>query len=160
MARWPQDDVDRACAVWAHQWIKAFGRPPRTASEAIGPLGCTLGRVIERHDGAASSTERDRHWPEVFWGDGLVVAITLLAMSELPRRIIGEHYLVRWYTEAGIRRQRPVKQRVIAERLGMSLPRYYFARDTAKACLRVGLCLDSSGVALAPLKTVQSEHVA
>lgn len=160
MARWPEDDVDCACKEWAHQWVSAFAKAPDRASRAIGPLGCTLGRVIERHDGAASSTERDRHWPEVFTGYGLCVSIILKAMSDSSRDIIFAHYVARWYDGQFAKQQRPVKQRVIAERLGLSLPEYYSRRDTAKSCIRVGLSLDSNALLSARDRVIRAPNVA
>jgi hypothetical protein len=156
MARWHQDDVDVACEAWGFQWVSAFARPPDRASRYIGPLGCTLGRVRELHDGAGSSTDRDRHWPEVFLGQGLLVAIALQAMAEMQRLVIWHHYVGRCYDQVKwVRLPRPSKQIVVAQRLGISLAEYYHRRDTAKACVRVALTLDTKDLARARGLTVQ-----
>lgn len=156
MARWRQDDVDLACEAWATQWVDNFGRAPDRAGRAIGPLGCTLGRVRELHDGASSSTSRDRHWPEVFLGQGLVVAIALKAMAEMQRLVMWHHYVGRCYDQASwARLPRPTKQVVIAHRLGIGLSEYYHRRDTAKACVRVALCVDTKVLASARAQAVQ-----
>lgn len=156
MARWHEDDVDRACASWAHQWVEGFGKSPDRASRSVGPLGCTLGRVRELHDGASSNTGRDRAWPEVFLGQGLLVAIALQAMTLGSREIVWAHYVGRVYnpvTWAPLKR--PLKQRLVAERLGVSLAEYYHRRDTAKSCVRTVLCLDTIVLASTPGLTVQ-----
>lgn len=151
MARWHEDDVDRACASWAHQWVQAFGKHPDRAGRFVGPLGCTLGRVMERHDGASSNTERDRAWPEVFLGQGLYVAIALKAMTLGSREIIWAHYVGRVYNpETWAPLKRPLKQRLVADRLGVSLAEYYHRRDTAKSCVRTVLFLDTKSLASAP----------
>ncbi len=162
MARWEQDEVDCAAEAWAYQWVQHFGRDPDRASRYIGPLGCTLGRVRELHDGAASSTDGgQQQWPEVYLGTGLIVAITLQAMTYGSRQIVWHHYVWRWYDEAKwIRRARPCKQRTVADHLGVSLAEYYHRRDTAKACLRVGLFLDTKDLASARGLGVQVRQVA
>lgn len=156
MSRWQEDEVDRACNAWAYQWVRNFANAPQTAGAAIGPLGCTLGRVRELHDAAASTGgRRDEHWPEVFMGEGLLVAIALNAMHELTRQVIHRHYIERWFApvpgKGGLvtleRRSRPTKQAVIAARMGVSLARYYTLRDCAKQCVSVVLTLDSKGLA-------------
>jgi hypothetical protein len=151
VGRWQADDVDVACESWAHQWVANFGLPPDRAGRAIGPLGCTLGRVRELHDGASSSTERaGQHWPEVFLGQGLVVAVALRHMSEMQRLVVEHHYIRRWYDPTTwARMKRPTKQSVIAQRLGLSLSEYYTRRDTAKACIRTCLCVDTKVLARA-----------
>ena len=150
MARWQSDDVDIACESWAEQWVQNFGRAPDRAGRAVGPLGCTLGRVRELHDGASSSTSYDRHWPEVFLGQGLEVAIALKAMAEMQRLVVWHHYVGRRYDWTSWKSlARPTKQVVLAQRLGISLPEYYHRRDTAKACIRVALTLDTKLLASA-----------
>jgi len=148
MARWQQDDVDVAAEAWAYQWVQGFARAPDRAGRFVGPLGCTLGRVRELHDGAASNTEHGRSWPEVFLGHGLVVAITLKCMSLSSVEAVYAHYVLRRYDDATWAEfRRPMKQVLIARRLGISLAEYYHRRDTAKACLRVGLSLDVDEIA-------------
>jgi hypothetical protein len=150
MARWNEDEVDVAAQAWAYQWVQHFGKDPDRAARYIGPMGCTLGRVRELADGASSTTESGRHWPEVYLGTGLIVAITLKAMTESSRDIVWHHYVWRWYDQPKwSRRQRPTKQRIVAEHLGVSLSEYYHRRDTAKSCLRVGLFLDTKDLASA-----------
>jgi hypothetical protein len=145
MARWHQDDVDVACEAWAYQWVQNYARTPDRAGRTVGPLGCTLGRVMERHDGAASNTEHDRTWPEVFLGQGLLVAVALHAMSAGGREITWAHYVGRVYDPTTWQpMKRPIKQRFMADRLGLPLSVYYTRRDTAKACIRTVLCLGLS----------------
>jgi hypothetical protein len=106
---------------------------------------------MERHDGASSNTERDRAWPEVFLGQGLYVAIALKAMTLGSREIIWAHYVGRVYNpETWAPLKRPLKQRLVAERLGVSLAEYYHRRDTAKSCVRTVLFLDTKTLASSP----------
>ena len=147
MSRPPEDEVDVACCLWAAQWVRAFGLPPQDAASTVGPQGCTLGRVIERHDGAASSTQRDRHWPEVFRGEGLLVSRALAAMTEGERWVIHAHYIARRYDTVTWQRLRfPLRQARIAERLGLSLSDYYRRRDASKGHIRTVLHLETEGV--------------
>ena len=160
--RFEEDAVDRACGSWAYQWVRAFANPPSSAGQMVGPLNCTLGRVRELHDGASSTTESARSWPEVFIGEGLLVAIALKAMSELSRQVIFRHYVERWYVGQGanwVRRARPIKQLVIAERLGISLSHYYVLRDCSKSCVSVVLSLDTEVLARARPERVQTAQV-
>lgn len=142
MARWHQDDVDVACEAWAYQWVNGMAKAPDRAGRFIGPLGCTLGRIRELHDAASSNTEHARNWPEVFLGQGLLVAIALQAMTLSSREIIWAHYVGRVYDPSTWQPlKRPAKQRLVANRLGLSLSEYYSRRDVAKACIRTVLCL-------------------
>ena len=143
MARWHQDDVDVACEAWAYQWVNALAKAPDRAGRFIGPLGCTLGRIRELHDGAASNTEHSRSWPEVFLGQGLLVAVALQAMSLSQRELIWVHYVARVYNPTTWQPlKHPLKQRVVANRIGVSLSDYYRRRDCAKACIRTVLHLE------------------
>jgi hypothetical protein len=160
VSRWHEDEVDVAAEAWAFQWVQAFGKAPDRASRYIGPLGSTLGRVRELHDGASSNTTRDRHFPEVFMGSGLVVAIALKAMTESSRELVRFHYVVRWYEPTTWDRlKRPMKQQLVANRMGVSLAEYYHRRDTAKACIRTVLFLDTTSIASARLISVQPDKV-
>ena len=143
MARWPQDDVDVACESWAFQWVQHFGRDPDRAARYVGATKCTLGRIRELHDGAASRTEsHSQHWPEVFLGQALLVNLALGAMSLASRRITWAHYVARCYdATTWARRPRPTKQSIIASDLGVSLAEYYTRRDVAKECIRTVLAL-------------------
>ena len=147
MPRWHTDEVDTVMQVWARQWVEAFLRDPDRAGRMIGPCSCTLGRVIERHDGASSSTSRDRHWPEVFLGDGLLAAVILKSLTESQREVLMYHYVARVYGPEGRPLRYPLKQRVIAGRMGVSLQTYYNHRDAAKSAVRACLCLDSKALA-------------
>ena len=160
MARWHEDDVDCACQSWAYQWVQAFGKDPDRASRFVGPLGCTLGRVRGLHDGAASNTDRDRHFPEVCLGQGLIVAIALKCMSLTSQEIIGYHYIARCYDPTTWSAfKRPMKQGLVAERMGISRAEYYQRRDTAKACIRTALSLDTKALASARLSVVESDQM-
>lgn len=154
MARWQEDEIDVAAEAWAYQWVQHFGRDPDRAARYIGPLGCTLNRVKDYGDGASSGTEAGQRWPEVYLGTGLIVAITLKAMSESSRMITWHHYVWRWYDQPKwARRKRPTKQILVAEHLGLSPAEYYHRRDTAKSCLRVGLGIDAKELAQVTLDT-------
>jgi hypothetical protein len=161
--RFEEDDVDRACNTWAYQWVRAFARPPEPG-QTIGQLNCTLGRVRELHDGASSTTESCQQWPEVFLGEGLLVAIALKAMSERSRDVIFQHYVVRWFEyreEKGwVRRSRPRKQVQVAHAMKCGLSRYYVLRDTAKSCVSVVLSLDTKVLARAGSRSAPSAQVA
>jgi hypothetical protein len=156
MGRPPEDTVDRACALWAAQWVRAFGRAPQVARDALGPLGCTLGRVLERHDGAASGTERDRHFPEVFEDDGLIVACILKTLSYSKAKVIHVHYIERWYrAPKWIKQAKPVRQVVVAERAGWTLREYLRYRDSAKTAIQGALDLSVSEIWRGPRIGVQ-----
>jgi hypothetical protein len=78
-------------------------------------------------------------------------------MSEGQRALTHAHYIARWYDPETWRRlARPTKQRVMAQRLGLSLSEYYTRRDVAKSCIRVVLTLDSKVLSLAPAFLVAS----
>lgn len=157
MARWHEDDVDIACSAWAWQWVANFKRAPDRAGRYIGPMSCTLGRVRELADAAASNTEHGRSWPEVFLGTGLVVAVVLKTMPAGQRDLIWHHYIGRCYDQTTWDRlKRPTKQQTIAQRLGLSLAEYYHRRDTAKACIRTCLTLDTKVLYQARSQMVES----
>jgi hypothetical protein len=161
MARWHQDDVDVACEAWAYQWVQNFALAPDRAGRTVGPLGCTLGRVHEMGDGASSNTERDRHWPEVYIGQGLIVAIARKALRDSQQDVMWHHYVGRRYdTTTWKLLARPTKQTAVADRLGVSLAEYYNRRDTMKACIRCVLTLDTKALASAPGLVVSSGQAA
>ena len=157
MARWQQDDVDIACEAWAYQWVQHLARAPDRSGRYIGPMSCTLGRVRELADGAASSTDHDRRWPEVFLGTGLVVAVVLKTMPFSQRELVWHHYVGRCYDLTNWERlRRPLKQHTVANRLGLSLAEYYHRRDVAKACVRTGLTLDTKDLCKGRVQVVES----
>lgn len=139
-----RDDVDNWCDVWAYQWCSLFARDPERAREYLGSLKCTLGRVRELHDGASSSTSRDRPFPEVFLGDGLVVAVALKYMDLTHRELIGAHYLVRLYDlRTGERMRYPIKVSTMASLMGIHPSEYANRRDVAKGMIRAAFNLDT-----------------
>jgi hypothetical protein len=162
MARWPEDEVDRACQAWAYQWVQHFARDPDRAARYIGPVGCTLGRVRTMGDGASSTTERGgQHFPEVYLGDGLLVAVVLQSMAQSHREVIWAHYVWRvWNPETWAPLRRPLKQIRIAQRLGVSLPEYYHRRDAAKSSIRCAMSIDTKLLDQARLRVAQSRKVA
>jgi hypothetical protein len=156
MARWQQDAVDFACEAWAYQWVGLFGREPRKASEYLGRLASTLNMVKILQDGASSGTAVGQQFPEGFLGEGLLVNCVLKYMPEGEREIIWRHYVERWYVVRGtldaakktvtyepVRLSRPMKQGLIAERMGISPAEYYSRRDTAKSFIRGALAGDA-----------------
>lgn len=147
MARWQQDAVDFACEAWAWQWVALFGRSPQKSSETLGRLASTLNlhRILTA-DMNSSGAFVEQAFPEVFMGQGLVVAC---AMRELlhdrAREVIFRHYVDRWYVLKPrlvpsdrvpvlepFHLRRPIKQEIIAGRMGVSAARYYQLRDAAK----------------------------
>lgn len=160
MPRWNEDEVDVACTAWAWQWVQHFARSPEIASHHVGPVGSTLGRVRQMGDGAASRTGYTREFPEVFLGQGLLVATTLKTLPASKREIIWQHYVGRCYDPATWRPlRRPTKQHLIAERLGISLAAYYQRRDSAKACIQTALTLDTKVLLKARSEMVNSGKV-
>jgi hypothetical protein len=157
MARWHQDDVDVACETWAYQWVQNFGLAPDRAGRTVGPFGCTLGSK-----GATSrSNVYDAHYPEVYLGQGLIVAIAHKAMRESQRLVLWHHYIGRRYdTTTWKLLPRPAKQTAVADRLGISLAEYYARRDTAKACISVVLTLDTKALASAGIGVLSSGQAA
>lgn len=155
-----KDETDLQLECWAWQWVQLFVKNPERASDYIGALGCTLGRVMERHDGASSTTTRDRRFPEGFLGEALVVAVALKYMDLAHREIIGAHYVARVYDlDTGERLRRTIKVRFIAERLGLSVAEYMNRRDVAKAGVRAAFVLEPKELSLARSLVAQSAHV-
>jgi hypothetical protein len=155
MARWHQDDVDVACEAWAYQWVQNFALAPDRAARTVGPLGCTLGSK-----GATShSNVYEATYPEVYLGQGLIVAIVRKAMRESQQAVLWHHYVGRRYDAKTWKLlKRPEKQVVVADRLGISLAEYYARRDTVKACVRCVLTLDTVSLASARVGVVSGEQ--
>jgi len=145
--------------------VQLFGNDPSRAAQYLGRVASTLGLPFTGSGGAVQT------FPEVFLGDGLVVANALKTMKETHREIVWRHYVERWYyvrriTQKGIfehtvlalapgatlqtyevdrsrptqelvieRRSRPMKQQIMAERMGVSREQYHRVRDAAKAFL-------------------------
>jgi hypothetical protein len=149
MARWKQDEVDVACEAWAFQWCALFARDPRKASEHLGRVGSTLSLVKMMGDGASSSTVVEQGFPEVFLGVGLVVSCIIKHLNESDREMLFRHYIDRWYAQRpvpGLERsievvklRYPIKQTIIAQRMGVSVATYHQRRDRAKACVATAL---------------------
>lgn len=92
------DAVDLACEAWAYQWVNLFARVPLKASEQLGRVGSTLDLIKIMHDGAGGSSGFvTQFFPDVFLGDGLVIACALKFMSDRDREILWVHYVDRWY---------------------------------------------------------------
>ena len=176
MARWEQDATDFACEAWAYQWMSLFGRDPRKASEYLGRLSCTLSLVTLLHDGAGGGTLIAQEFPEGFLGDALLVNVVIKLMPESDRETIWRHYVERWYFLRPVydkkkqltgcdpvRLIRPVKQGVIASRMGVSRAEYHSRRDRAKSFIRGALagaeCLDTKVGARDPGASVCSGQV-
>ena len=137
MGRPRRDDVDGWCEVWAAQWVTHFIKSPEVARDAIGPLGCTLGRIRELHDGASSNTTHDRRWPECFLGDGLVVAIALKHMSACHRDLLLHHYVCRRFNlDSGKPLRWPIRASRMAERMGLRVDCYSRRLTAAKTQVR------------------------
>lgn len=149
MARWKQDPIDFACEAWAYQWCALFARDPRKASEHLGRVGSTLGLVKLMGDGASSGTVVEQGFPEVFLGDGLMVACAIKYLRDYDRTMLFRHYIDRWYVQCPAQRREhgievvklryPVKQSTLASRMGISVSSYHLRRDRAKACVGVAL---------------------
>lgn len=158
MSRWRQDAVDVPCEVWAFQWCALFARDPRKASEHLGRVGSTLNLVRVMGDGASSGTVVEQGFPEVFLGDGLVIACVMKHLAAMDREMLFRHYVDRWYVQRPVPRfdnaveviklRYPVKQDAIAHRMGISLTTYHRRRDRAKACVSVALGLSGDHSAL------------
>jgi len=146
VARWHPDQADLAAEAWAYQWVALFAREPRKATEYVGRLSCTLGLVRIMADGAASGgAVVNQQFPEVFLGDGLVISCLIKQLTDRQREWLFRHYVDRWYVmrvKKGrdsendfecVRLPRPMKQVVMAERMGINLARYYQHREAVKA---------------------------
>lgn len=145
MARWEQDNVDFACNAWAFQWVGHFMRDPKTAREMFGPVGSTLNLQRILTGDIRSGAFVSQQFPEVFMGAGLIVACVLKTLSDRQREVIFRHYVERWWVlkprnlpsdrtpvYEPFQLYRPVKQAIVAERMGVSAARYYALRDEAK----------------------------
>jgi hypothetical protein len=154
------DDVDQWCSVWAYQWASMFLRDPRRARDYIGPLCCTLGRVHELHDGAASQTEHDRHFPEGFLGDGLVVAVAIKYLSSTHQDWLRHHYIVRVYSpDTGRAYRYPIPVPTMASRMGLDIGAYSRRRDAAKSMIRSAFLGGEEKVAYGPHREYFSASV-
>lgn len=145
MARPAQDKADFAAEAWAYQWVCLFARDPRKASEYVGRLNSTLGLVRIMADGAGSTgAVVSQHFPEVFLGDGLIVSCLIKRLSDRQREWLFRHYVDRWYVmrlqQGRDKEQRfecvklthPVRQKLMAARMGISEDRYYEHRRLVK----------------------------
>lgn len=144
MARPVPDAADFAAEAWAHQWISLFARDPQKASEYIGRLSCTLGVVKIMADGAASGSVVSQSFPEVFLGDGLVISCLIKRLPDRHREWLFRHYVDRRYVlrlKQGrdkeqqfepVRLTHPVRQKVMAARMGLGEDRYYELRRLVK----------------------------
>jgi hypothetical protein len=100
--RWKPDEQDLWCGGWAatRRAIHGIGRhkpicPQATEGsrepciciepkERIGKLKCTLGRIREDREGAASAGVSSHRWPEVYSGMSLLIH---RAWYEMPERV-------------------------------------------------------------------------
>lgn len=157
MARPIQDKADFAAECWAYQWVCLFARDPRKASEYVGRLNSTLGLVRIMADGAASAgAVVNQHFPEVFLGDGLIISCLIKRLTDRQREWLFRHYVDRWYVmrlQEGrdkeqqfecVRLAHPVRQKVMASRMGISEDRYYEHRRLVK--LRIFEALPDDGL--------------
>lgn len=130
-----EDEVDRACRDWADQWVRAFANDE---GGTVGKPPCTIARVGLGHGQVLQC------WPEVFRGEGLIVArVRQQQLLPFQRLFLFRHYVERWFTwstEGGwVRRRHPVRQRTMAQALGLSIGEYYRTRDALKRRLRAVL---------------------
>jgi hypothetical protein len=145
------DDVDLCCEIWARQWVRNFVETPVS-------MPCTLGKVQNYHNGAAYWPALSQPAPEVFVKSGLIVSTALKMMRPSQSWFVHNHYIGRWYcptwvnTRDGkqfvaVRLKRPLRQALMAERMGIGVREYYLRRDTAKECIRAALYPPVKGVA-------------
>lgn len=116
MSRWQQDAVDFACEAWAFQWVELFAREPIKASQCIGRLASTLGL-----DGGGSNLVQV--YPEMFFGDGLLVACIIKYMGESPREMLWRHYVERWYDLRDVAVKTPDGNKIFEHTTIVDLPR-------------------------------------
>jgi hypothetical protein len=97
--RWKADEVDRWCETWAYTRRKIHGieegdfLEPR---ERLGKLACTLGRIREEAEGAASAGVVNQNFPEVYTGFALLVHRCWYSMPNPRWRLIMDAHYV-WY---------------------------------------------------------------
>jgi hypothetical protein len=169
MARWTHDAADLACEAWAFQWCCLFRREPERAKEYLGALRSTLGNVpslrdgdlkagkrLVLHAGARSEGQFEQHFPEVFLGYGLVVAVALKYAEWYEREVIYRHYLeARYdmYTGQPLKRWSPRK--VLAARLGVNPATYANHLNVGKGWINSALCLDIKDLSIAREKAYE-----
>lgn len=169
MARWNHDNVDVACGAWAFQWTCLFRKDPIRAREYLGALRSTLGSVPSLksdeprrrshvlHASSRSEGRIEQHFPEVFLGYGLVVAVALQYAAFTERQIIYMHYLERRYdTAAGEEFKRLAPRKVMAARIGIHPSLYAHRLNAAKAWIGSALSLDTKDLAIARAQAVES----
>ena len=85
--------IDSVCEEWARTRRQLLGLSnPRTQSEFIGAMRCSLGNVQRHHDGAGSYTTREQHFPELYQGDALLVNLAFKRMPLEMRTYMDLHF--------------------------------------------------------------------
>lgn len=88
------------------------------------------------------------------------MAVALKTMTDAEREVVWHHYVARCYDLANGRPlARPVKQALVAARLGLSLANYYQRRDRTKSMIRTALTLDTKVIHKARSSVLDSEHL-
>jgi hypothetical protein len=97
--RWRADEVDIWCSGWAATRRKIHGiveGEKLEPSERLGKLACTLGRIKEEAEGAATAGVVNQNWPEVYAGISLLVHRAWYTMPNQQWRLIMDaHYVWR-----------------------------------------------------------------
>jgi len=157
VSRWIHDAADLACECWAFQFCCLFKRDPERAKEYLGALRCTIGQRRDLHAGSKSDGWLDQHFPEVFLGYGLVVAVALKYAELYEREVIYRHYLeARYNLNTGERFQRWMPRKVLSARLGIKPSTYATHLSIAKGWIHAALCLDIKELSLAREKAYES----
>lgn len=128
--------TERAVLTWAAQKrlvLDGGGEGYATRS--------TIEKIRRERDGAGEGGKKgEQHWPEVYWGDGLLVQEVLLELPELPRIVFNCYYLLArdWYM--------PVDEQ--ARQIGIAKTEYWSYLGNAETGMETGLkLLRRAGVA-------------
>lgn len=130
-----RDQVDQLCEKWARVYRELAGlTSPKTASGFIGALRCTLAARRDLHAGATSTGRVERHFPEVFVGDALLVNLAFRRMPPTLQEIMVAHYVV----------LEPRNKTVRAELMGLSRNTYWERVGRAKTFIDGALAISEN----------------
>lgn len=117
-----KDAMDLLLEMWAKVARQLRGNDkPRLASQIVGSPRCTLSKIRELHDGAASFGARSQHFPEVY-PPHLVPVNRAIKHAPYALQDIAE-----WrYVRMGLR------DKTKARMMGLDLPEYWDRVDRLK----------------------------
>lgn len=119
--------TERAVLTWAAQ-----KRLVLAGEEGFAPRN-VLEKIRREAEGAGEGKKSTQRWPEVYWGDGLLVHQVTLELAEIPRLVLTCYYLFRadWMW--------PITDQ--AQQIGIPKPDYFEHLGRAETAVETGLRL-------------------